>query len=366
MNILAAPDPGCRTLPLRFDDPAFTTTLALDGPDVRGVHGPVTPPWSTTLLRHGVHPVVLLDAQQQPRTLDDALGTLLRQGVVTSVELARERFLHALLTLRHQRAELHVTPGACPLGEAVPRVSVQGGVEDLTCRRALGRPDGAPSLTQAYAASPARVVEAPDGTPEALVYRAALQGWKLQDMVRRLPLRWDTLRDMVGQLSVTWEIWPQDVTRSAAVHARLAAGQVAPDFVLPALGGGDLRLSALRGRRVWLSFNRQSTCAICNPRHAAVVPRADGRADGEHLGAYGGGPRVGHRAAAAAVPGAGRPGRSHVRAVRADAQPARHAGPAEPGHDHAGFRDDGRGRPEERRGVAAHASGVPDRAGRDD
>ncbi|GAA5438283.1 redoxin domain-containing protein (plasmid) [Deinococcus aquaticus] len=55
------------------------------------------------------------------------------------------------------------------------------------------------------------------------------------------------------------------------MHAWLEVGQVAPDFVLPALGGGDVRLSALRERRMWLSFNRQSTCAICNPRHAAVI-----------------------------------------------------------------------------------------------
>jgi peroxiredoxin len=43
---------------------------------------------------------------------------------------------------------------------------------------------------------------------------------------------------------------------------RLGVGALAPDFSAPLVGGGDISLSALRGKPVWLTFGA-SWCAEC-------------------------------------------------------------------------------------------------------
>ncbi|MFC6662555.1 hypothetical protein [Deinococcus multiflagellatus] len=229
---------GPRTLSLHAPEVAFTAAVALSGGDVCGVQSPVTPSWHTTLRQHGVHPATLVDAQDQARHLGQALAYLQRRGVITAEELAhlaQERLLHALLPLLPYRVEMTIRPSAGRPGTD-PRVPVLEGVKALAALQPAGRPVHL-SLQQAYAASPAQVVLEDDGTPAALVYRAALQGMTLQEMARRLPLRWDELRRTVLTLTAAGDIWPAEQTRPGRVQPQLQAGELAPDFILPALVG---------------------------------------------------------------------------------------------------------------------------------
>ncbi|MBZ9751716.1 redoxin domain-containing protein [Deinococcus sp. HMF7604] len=255
------------------------TQVALKGEHVCGIQGPVTPSWQTTLRHSGVHPAALHDAQQRAHSLDDALGSLIRRGQITPHTLhglARDRLLHALLPLLHQPVTATLQPSLMDHwgGTATPRVPLRDSVSEV-----LRLDDAAPPavpLSQAYAASPAHVPAGDDESFDLMVYRAALQGQTLQTMAQRLPLRFDQLRRTLAALEVGGYLWPATgaPTRPMA-HPQLQVGDVAPDFVLAALGGGEVRLSSLRGQRVWLSLNRQSTCAICNPRHAEVIAVQD-------------------------------------------------------------------------------------------
>jgi len=47
---------------------------------------------------------------------------------------------------------------------------------------------------------------------------------------------------------------------------RLQAGQAAPDFLRPDIGGKKIRLSDYRGRYLLLSFYRYASCPFCNLR----------------------------------------------------------------------------------------------------
>ncbi|MBZ9752176.1 redoxin domain-containing protein [Deinococcus sp. HMF7604] len=96
-------------------------------------------------------------------------------------------------------------------------------------------------------------------------------------MAQRLPLRFDQLCQVLTTLEAGAYIWPTSEQAPSLLTSRpqLQVGDYAPDFLLPALGGGEVRLSALHGQRIWLSLNRQSTCAICNPRHAEVIAVQD-------------------------------------------------------------------------------------------
>jgi peroxiredoxin len=47
-------------------------------------------------------------------------------------------------------------------------------------------------------------------------------------------------------------------------------GDEAPDFALPVLNGGEIRLSGLRGSTVLVSFYRYASCPLCNLRIAQL------------------------------------------------------------------------------------------------
>lgn len=57
---------------------------------------------------------------------------------------------------------------------------------------------------------------------------------------------------------------------------RLQAGMAAPDFTLTDTHGQEVSLSALRGRRVMLSFYRYASCPFCNLRIHELSKRAEG------------------------------------------------------------------------------------------
>lgn len=54
---------------------------------------------------------------------------------------------------------------------------------------------------------------------------------------------------------------------------RLQAGQPAPDFLRPDIGGKTIRLSDYRGRYLLLSFYRYASCPFCNLRVHELMQR---------------------------------------------------------------------------------------------
>jgi len=54
---------------------------------------------------------------------------------------------------------------------------------------------------------------------------------------------------------------------------RLQAGQAAPDFLRPDIGGISIRLCDYRGRYLLLSFYRYASCPFCNLRVHELLQR---------------------------------------------------------------------------------------------
>lgn len=268
---------GHHFLKLRFDHPALNTTLSLNGPDVIGVRSPFVPHWNTTLTHHGVHPVALIEAQEASRSLTQALDHLVAHHAITRTQLqqlAERRFIQAMLPLAWQHTTATLIPSPTP--PATPHTRILPALDEIKhlaqsitpAARAL-QPD------HAFLADPAHVVPEADDHPHTLVYRAALRGLSLQDMVARLPLRWDQLTDIVTTLLQQGYLAPADHEHTPRLQPKLQAGDASPDFILPDRNGGQLRLHSLRGQRIWLTFNRQSTCVLCQARQkelAALAP----------------------------------------------------------------------------------------------
>lgn len=55
----------------------------------------------------------------------------------------------------------------------------------------------------------------------------------------------------------------------------LAAGTAAPDFEAAVWNGEKIKLSSLRGRKVWLAFFRYAGCPLCNLRVRDIIVRHD-------------------------------------------------------------------------------------------
>lgn len=267
-------------LDLSFPDPQLRTAMQLSGGQVVGLRSGVLPPWSVSLIQHGVHPVAVAEAQQAGGQaggkLHGALSFLVTRGYLSRAEVtqvAQERVLAALLPIAWQTATATTAPWtgdlpAQPLNGGDARQGVYAAEQHAAHlseqERALRPSD---HLIAAPLASPGT---SPDGPAEP-VYRAALRGLSLGETAQRLPQRWDTLAQTVTRLVAQGALRLPDAATPRAVADQLQAGQVAPDFCLPDLAGGEVRLRELRGAPVWLVFNRQSTCAMCNPHNAQII-----------------------------------------------------------------------------------------------
>ena len=56
---------------------------------------------------------------------------------------------------------------------------------------------------------------------------------------------------------------------------QLTVGDDAPQFTLPAIDGTTFDMSAMKGKRVILTFFRFSSCPFCNIRINSIVKRWD-------------------------------------------------------------------------------------------
>lgn len=263
-------------LELSFADPQLRTAMQLRGGQIVGLRSGVLPPWSVSLMDQGVHPVAIAEAQQAGGRLPGALEYLITRGYLSREQVgsvAQERALAALLPLAWRSGTALSAPWtAAPAAPPLHGADVRRGVEAAEQHAALLREDERtlePSTR--FVATPLAAPVAPAGHPAELVYRAALRGLSLGEIAQRLPQRWDTLAQTVARLVHVGILRPGDAAAPREVAGQLQAGQAAPDFCLPDLAGGEVRLSALRGRPVWLVFNRQSTCAMCNPHHAQII-----------------------------------------------------------------------------------------------
>ncbi|WP_019011618.1 redoxin domain-containing protein [Deinococcus aquatilis] len=268
---------GHHFLQLRFDHPALNTTLSLNGPDVIGVRSPFVPHWNTTLTHHGVHPVALIEAQEASRSLTQALDHLVAHHAITRTQLqqlAEQRFIQAMLPLAWQHAKATLIPSPTPT--ATPHTRVLPALYEISqLAQAITPAARALRPEHTFLTDPAHVVPTADDHPHTLVYRAALRGLSLQDMAARLPLRWDQLTEIIMTLLQQQYLSFTDQDHPPVVQPQLQAGETAPDFILPDRHGGQLRLHNLRGQRVWLTFNRHSTCVLCQARQtelAALAP----------------------------------------------------------------------------------------------
>ncbi|MXV21321.1 peroxiredoxin-like family protein [Deinococcus xianganensis] len=267
-------------LHLSFLAPEFNTKLQICEGQITGIISALAPHWSTLLRSKDVPATAITQAHQDGQSVPDTLELLIRRRYLSMDEmdaLAHERVLSALVPLagRHASVQLHL-PKALSHKRFLGSSDAQDGVHAAAQYAAtLREHESAMTPADRFVATPLASKIEPEGGPVDLVYRAALRGLTLGQIAQRVPMRWDLLVRTISYLIGLGALrsLAHDVEHN--VSPKLQVGQMAPDFILPDLHGGELRLSSLRGQRVWLTFNRQSTCALCNPHHAQIITMAD-------------------------------------------------------------------------------------------
>ncbi len=273
----AADRPTPSDVQLRFAEPTFNTRLRLESGNITAIRSPLLPTWSSTLLREGVNANAMTQAQLRSRQADEVLATLVEGGHLEAkrlVELTRERVLSALLPLVWRTSLVEIGGVTVQSASALTSTNVAESVSAAELHAgALGKAEQNLRTADRFVASPLATAQSLATEQAKMVYHAALHGLSLGEMAKRHALRWDTLTRTVLELVHAGALRPETQAKAAArlVAGRLDAGHMAPDFCLPDFGGGDVRLSDLRGEKVWLIFNRQSTCALCNPHHTQII-----------------------------------------------------------------------------------------------
>ena len=299
-----------------------------------------------------MHLVTIAEAHHQAGNLEGALDYLLRGGFLTPgalAALARQRLAAALLPVAWYNALVSRTARTPARPPVLPtNVTVDDTVREIEVL--------APSNWAT-----------PSGELERKIYGAALRGLTLGEMARRLPMRWDLLTRTATALLRAGSLRRPADRLPRVMSAQLKAGQMAPDFCLPDLTGGEQRLSDLRGELVWLIFNRQSACPLCSPHNAQLIAMHERlRRQGVQIVTAWGSPlaHLGEGIGKLRPPyPVLRPPRRDTQPLRPGLQPAGHAGWPQPSHGSPGLQGDGHDRHREKRwrGVA-DARRVPDRA----
>ncbi|MGY2892360.1 peroxiredoxin-like family protein [Deinococcus sp. UYEF24] len=262
-------------LEFTFANASLNTTVQVADGQIMRLRSSVLPAWHTSLSASGVHPVAIAEAQMNGGGIEGGLKYLLAEGYLTDTELGRiaqERAIAALLPIVW-RSGVVTSAGIESVHAQFPALSdARSGLWAAEKHAsALSESERALHPSDRLVADPLAPGDAEQGSLSSLIHRTALRGMTLGEMAQRLPVRWDDLTRTVTQMHGQGMLRSGQNVAARQVEAQLRAGQMAPDFCLPEMAGGDLRLSDLRGQPVWLVFNRQSTCALCNPHNAQII-----------------------------------------------------------------------------------------------
>ena len=275
--VQTAEQPAPSVLQLMFLDTAFNTRLRFSEGQITGIRSQLLPAWSTMLLHAGVNPDALAQAQLRSRKVEEVLADLLQSGQIEAgqiAQLTRQRVLGALLPLVWRSGMMQANEVAAhPLTALTGADALQSVSAAEEYAGSLGQAEQALRPSARFVASPLADAGCLESEEATTVYLAALHGLSLGEMAARHALRWDTLTRTVVQLTAAGALYPERRLKPAerVAASRLRVGDLAPEFCLPDFGGGQIRLSELRGQKVWLIFNRQSTCALCNPHNIQIM-----------------------------------------------------------------------------------------------
>ena len=249
--VQTAEQPAPLVLQLMFLDTAFNTRLRFSEGQITGIRS---------------------------RKVEEVLADLLQSGQIEAgqiAQLTRQRVLGALLPLVWRSGMMQANEVAAhPLTALTGADALQSVSAAEEYAGSLGQAEQALRPSARFVASPLADAGCLESEEATTVYLAALHGLSLGEMAaRHAALRWDTLTRTVVQLTAAGALYPERRLKPAerVAASRLRVGDLAPEFCLPDFGGGQSRLSELRGQKVWLIFNRQSTCALCNPHNLQIM-----------------------------------------------------------------------------------------------
>ena len=274
----AASDRRPSTLALNFDDPIFNLSLQFVNGMITQFSGNLMTPWSSMLRLANVPPASIVQAQRDGFDQVIALELLIERGYLTPQMLAtlsHERLVAALLPLGDKVAQAHWNQLPANSSQHAASASAERVLSE-TFRLLQNLTPSELALTPKHVLT-ANVLNAPSAADDAVgfqIYQSALRGLNLGDIATRLPMRWDYLVQAVSRLQNAEMVSVGRTTARRTVCEQLQPGEQAPDFALPALDGSLLHLAEMRGQPIWLIFNRQATCALCNPHNAQIIEMA--------------------------------------------------------------------------------------------
>jgi peroxiredoxin len=279
-------------LHLRFNNETLNTKMIVAQQKLGGIISPFIPQWSKMLVPHVMSSETYEKARLQNVDAATALRVLEQQGSLPKATL------ESILTARAKMGLMPIMPRTDGrymfLTRSVyqdflqPGVTIQGLLEQLQLRH---QPIFEPSDTceifeNTIKNSPANAID----ELEYEVIAALANELTLLEVAQRTLLAWDELGLIIAKLQALNMIRIKSTARNPVqtaifdnnfesqkfvptkrIRNRLIPGDLAPDFVLPGLNDSVVRLSAYRGKKVLIRFNRQAGCPICNPRNREFI-----------------------------------------------------------------------------------------------
>ncbi len=275
-------------LHFRFADEIINTKMIVAGQRLGGIISPFVPQWSNLLVPKFMNSEVYERARLQHIDAAGALRSLEQQGVLPRTSLEN------ILSIRAKMALLPILSRSDGRFLFVPRIVTQDFLEPgigisplLEQLAAQTSIDIEPSATYQVFENTVKHSQHLDAVSLEIIAALANE-LTLLEVAQRTHLMWDELGQKIRTLESQGMIrlqLPTEVTRFEAferasettfkptkrIRQRLIPGDLAPDFVLSGLGGTVVRLSAYKGKRVLIRFNRQAGCPICNPRNREFI-----------------------------------------------------------------------------------------------
>jgi peroxiredoxin len=274
-------------LHFRFPNETLNTKIIVGSQRLGGIISPFIPQWGNMLVPF------FMNSETYERALlgnPDAVGALRnleKQGVLPSSKL------ETILNVRATMGLLPIlgrTDGRFLFAQRdtqrdflEPGIKIAGLLEQLQNRKQVKL-----DPTTTYQIFEQNIQNHNDLDVVSLEVLAALANeLSLLEVAQRTRMVWDELAVIIQRLEAGGIIrakglaeapknlevksTPEKIKPTKRIRKRLIPGDMAPDFVLPGLGGTKVRLSDYRGKRVLIRFNRQAGCPICNPRNREFI-----------------------------------------------------------------------------------------------